>query len=220
MFKRFALFASPESIQDHFAIPDKPDLSPRYNIGPLKPITTILQDEKQTRSLRALRWGLVPHWIKGHESTVIFPNAESETVAEKPAFRVPFQRRRCLIPANGFYGWRQDGDKRHPYYFKMKNDGLMGFAGLWDTWEKPDGKIYETCTIITTGPNTMIQKISNRMPAIIKPESYQLWLGNITAKNLLLNLLKPYSPLEMTCHPVGTQVNSVNNDVPDCIAEI
>lgn len=220
MFKRFALFASPGDIYSYFELAEEVSVPVRYNISPTKQIAVVIEDEDLGRNLKVFRWGLVPNWIKGDETSRIFPNAEAENAAERAAFRVPFQRRRCLIPMNGFYGWHRGSEQKQPYYFKMKDDSLMGIAGLWDQWNSPAGKIYYTCAVVTTEGNLLVQKVHKRMPAIIKPESYKLWLGSVTSKNLITNLLKPYSHLDMTSYPVGFYVDRPKNDGPECIEKV
>jgi putative SOS response-associated peptidase YedK len=197
----------------------------RYNVAPSQPIP-VITDEGQ-RALDGYRWGLVPSWAKDPSIGHKMINARAETVAEKPSYRTALLRRRCLIPADGFYEWRKDGEGRNarkqPIRIRRKDSELFAFAGLWDEWCAPDGSPIRTCTIITTQPNELMQGIHNRMPAILRPEDEDNWIGGEVEKDELPFLLQMLRPLEselLVAEPVSLNVNSPAYDMPDCIQPI
>lgn len=168
-----------------------------------------------------MRWGLIPYWAKDTSIGAKTINAVSETAAEKPTFRDSMKRRRCLIPADGFYEWKLIGPKKkQAYNIGMKDDGLFGFAGLWDRWKGPDGKPIESCTILTTEANPLLKDIHNRMPVILSPDDYDSWLdpGEENPAHVA-GLLKPFEARLMRVYPVSSTVNSVKNDSPECAKE-
>jgi putative SOS response-associated peptidase YedK len=194
----------------------------RFNIAPTQPIAAVrwLPDEGQ-RQLSLLRWGLVPSWAKDPAMGNRMINARAETVAEKPSFRAAFKRRRCLIPADGYYEWQKVGKRKQPYYFRMKDDRPFAFAGLWEQWSGGKGDApepMETCTIITTEANELGRPIHDRMPVIVHPDEYAFWLDpRVEDRSRLETLLRPYDPGEMMAEPVTTHVNNVRNDDPKCL---
>jgi putative SOS response-associated peptidase YedK len=147
-------------------------------------------------------------------------NARAETVADKPSFRAAFKRRRCLIPASGFFEWQRMGSQKQPMYIQLADGSLLALAGLWETWHSPDGSEIESCTIITTEPNELMAPIHNRMPVIVEPADYDLWLDPGERPENGLHLLRPYPPTLMNAYPVSTQVNNPRNDTPDCVAPL
>jgi putative SOS response-associated peptidase YedK len=218
MCGRFALKAPPRSIQEHFHLPETPDLSSRYNIAPSQSVAVVRHlPGKSFLQLDMLRWGLVPHWAKDMKIGYKMINARAETLAQKPSFRSAFKKRRCLIAADGFYEWKHSGKGKQPIYVQLKKRGVMSFAGLWETWNSPDGTRVESCTIITTTPNEFIKRIHDRMPVILPPEQYETWLQDSASEESLLHLLVPYPSEEMEAYPVSMQVNSPQNDTPACI---
>jgi putative SOS response-associated peptidase YedK len=169
-----------------------------------------------------MRWGLIPNWAKDASIGVKAINAMAETAAEKPMFREAMRKRRCLIPADGFYEWKQAGSKsKQPFNIGLVDDSLFAFAGLWDSWRNAVGNLIETCTILTTRPNALTQDIHNRMPVILSPEDYDLWLDpGVTDSARVQNLLKPFDARQMRTYPVSSFVNKVDNDGPECAEEI
>jgi putative SOS response-associated peptidase YedK len=146
-------------------------------------------------------------------------NARAETVAEKPAYKAAFRRRRCLLPADGFYEWRSEGGRKQPYFIRLRDGGLFAFAGLWEDWEGPDHSCVESCTLLTTEPNELMRPIHNRMPVIVSQDAYDLWLDPAVEDTArLLRLLRPCPAESMQAQPVGTLVNNPRNDCPDCIS--
>jgi putative SOS response-associated peptidase YedK len=220
MCGRFTLTTNPEQLRAAFfgfTIPD--ELEPRYNIAPSQPVAVIPNDGKN--QLDFFVWGLVPSWAKDPAIGNKMINARAETLSEKPSFRNAFRRRRCLIPADGFFEWRQEpGAKRKtPMYIRLKSSQPFAFAGLWELWSSPDGSKILSCSIITTQPNSLMQDIHNRMPVILPEEAFKAWLEPGEVKTEALQaLLAPYPADLMAAFPVSTLVNDPANDDPRCIA--
>src|SRR5579871_3828326 len=223
MCGRYRLSRRGTEIAEKFAIEEEVEWSPRYNIAPSDPILTVRQDAtKPVRHLTLMRWGLIPFWAKDPAIGFKTINGMSETAASKPAFREPMRTRRCLIPSDGFYEWKKIGPKeKQPYNFGMIDDSIFVFAGLWDRWKDAAGKEVLSCTILTTKPNPLVANVHDRMPAILRPDDYDLWLDpGITAPARIADLLAPFDAQLMKKYPVSTRVNSVKNDDPECAREI
>lgn len=221
MCGRYTLVTDIEKLMKRFFINGIPiDLKPRYNIAPGQMIPAIIQD-RGSRRMGQLRWGLIPNWAKDEKLGVKMINAKAETIEVKPAFRQLFARKRCIIPADGFYEWKRTEQGKQPMRMTLKNEALFAFAGLYDTWIRPDGEKVHSCTIITTEPNRLLADIHDRMPVILKPEDEGIWLDReqYDAK-LLRSLLVPYDEHEMKAYPVSGMVGNVKNDRPECIAEL
>jgi len=194
------------------------NLAPRYNIAPTQPVAVII--DQGAYSLKFFVWGLVPNWAKDPSIGNRMINARSETITSKPAFRSAFRRHRCLIPADGFYEWQKDlaANKKTPFYFSLKSRQPFAFAGIWDTWSSPDGSTLSSCCVITTQPNDLVAAVHNRMPVILPPAAYELWLNPVESRTeVLLPLLKPYAAAEMQAYPVSRLVNTPANDSPECV---
>jgi putative SOS response-associated peptidase YedK len=194
------------------------DWSPRYNIAPTQSVPVIRHNPKEPGlELSLLHWGLIPSWASDSSRAASMINARAETVTTKPAFRDSLRSRRCLIPADGFYEWKRTGKNKQPYCFEVVDGELFAFAGLWDSWKDPEGNRVETCSILTTTPNAVTAVVHDRMPVILDPASYDLWLdpgmGDVTAVS---ELLKPYDARLMRCHSVSTRINHVANDDETC----
>ena len=222
MCGRFALMTSTEQLAMQFDVPETavnalPPSVPRYNIAPTQPVAAIRLAENGQREFTFFRWGLVPSWAKDLNIGSRMINARSETVAEKPSFRTAFKRRRCLIPADGFYEWQKQGSGKQPMFIRPVAERPFALAGLWEVWRDPDGSVLQTCTILTTTPNELMAPIHNRMPVIVEPEDFDLWLNPEPNPEQGLHLLRPYPTEKMTAYPVSTTVNNPRNDVPDCI---
>lgn len=219
MCGRFTLKASPQEIAQ--LMPGlKADRwqAPRYNIAPSQQVATVLNDGNMEVVLT--RWGLIPSWAKDPEIGNRTINARAETLLEKPSFRTPFQRQRCLILADGFYEWKHvpGQTKRVPFYFRLKSGKPFAFAGLWDRWKDPNGNLIITSAIITTRPNRVVSAVHHRMPAILLPEHYQIWLSETTPPiEILKSCLEPYPEDQMECYRVSTAVNNPAVDSPRCI---
>ena len=202
------------------------DWSPRYNVAPGQDVPVVRQDAtRPVRMLSLIRWGLIPSWSKDAKAAYKMINARAETVADMPAFRDPFRSRRCLVPADGFYEWTKQSKQKSPFCFSMADDSIFAFAGIWDRWgnldrRNPNQGWIETCSIITTSANALLSGIHDRMPVIMKPENYDLWLDPGFKKvEDLLDLLKPFPADAMRHYRVSTRVNSVKNDDPACAEE-
>lgn len=218
MCGRFTLLTPGESLAVQFELPAAPQLAPRYNIAPTQPVAAVRVDDAGRRELTHLHWGLIPAWSKDPGMGARMINARSETVAEKPAFRAAFKYRRCLIPADGFYEWQKLNGKKQPIYIRAQDGGVLAIAGIWERWTSPDGSEIESCSLLTTDPNELLQPIHNRMPVIIAPADYDAWLDpKVQRPEVLQPLLRSYPAALMTAYPVTPLVNSPFNDTPDCI---
>jgi putative SOS response-associated peptidase YedK len=208
MCGRFYLTATPAQIKKQFKLDKVAPLTPRYNIAPTQS-TPIVVAEGNGRGLHISRWGLVPSWSHDLSHGARMINARAETVEEKASYRKAFQSRRCLVPASGFYEWQRQGTHKQPYKISLLRGTLMAFAGLWETWEPEDSDPVESFTIITTEASKLVSEVHDRMPVIIAPADYNLWLtaSPATAKELLV----PYTR-GLTLTPVSARVNNVQND--------
>jgi len=213
MCGRFTLTTSPDQLQITFELSERPpaELGPRYNIAPTQPIAVITNHEP--RKLELFKWGLIPSWAKDPKIGHSLINARGETVAEKPAFRAALKRRRCLILADGFYEWKKEGRAKTPMYIQLKDGQPFAFAGLWEVWQAADGSSVPTCTIITTTPNKLMENIHDRMPVILPPKAYALWLtpGELPAGEAQA-LLQPFAASKMKARAVSTLVNNPRID--------
>ncbi len=223
MCGRFTLHHTADEIVERFEAEVAPLLEPRYNIAPSQPVAVVTQDG--TREVAQFQWGLIPSWAKDPKIGGRMINARSETLAEKPAYRTALTRRRCLIPADGFYEWKEadnpaEGGKT-PMYFRRQDDALFAFAGLWDEWHAPDGSPLRSCTIITGTPNPLVAPVHDRMPIILRPENESAWLdAGLRDSDALLSLLAPYPADVMEAYVVSRQVNTPAVDTPECIRPI
>jgi putative SOS response-associated peptidase YedK len=196
-----------------------PLLKPRYNIAPSQEGPVIVEGDGK-RSIELFQWGLIPSWSKDPTIGNKMINARAETLAEKPSFKRLLRGRRCLVLSDGFYEWRKEGKRKVPMRFKLKSAEPFTFAGLWDSWKKPDGKILRTYTIITTDSNDLIQPIHNRMPVMLTDDDALKWLARDDEIAHALALLKPYPPDKMEGYDVSPLVNDPRNDSPECIKPI
>ncbi|MBV6684654.1 SOS response-associated peptidase [Bacillus sp. JRC01] len=219
MCGRFSLIESVHELQQQFEFDISAKLEPRFNIAPSQEVFSIISDGKKRRG-GTLRWGLVPHWAKEAKIGYKMINARAEGIEEKPSFREPFRKKRCLIIADGFYEWKQVDDRKQPYRFVMKDGKPFAFAGLWETWKKGDAPLH-TCTIITTTPNALTEDVHDRMPVILKRTDYARWLDpSNQAVDELKSLLVPYPAEEMELYAVSELVNSPKNDVADVLSPL
>jgi putative SOS response-associated peptidase YedK len=234
MCGRFSLRARLAELAEHFEVPETelPPFRARYNIAPTQPVLAVRCRPETTppkRETVLLRWGLIPGWANDPVIGSRLINARAEGLAEKPAFRTAWRRRRCLIAADGFYEWfdprRNRGEKakkpapaKQPYFIRFRDDRPFAFAGLWETWKGPDQPAIESCTIITTSANTLLRPIHDRMPVIIPPEAYARWLDpRLQTHEDLLPLLVPPENDILESYPVGPMVNRATNDLPECV---
>lgn len=197
-----------------------PNVAPRYNVAPTQTVP-IVRSVPNGRELAMVRWGLVPSWSKGPDSRYSMINARAETVTEKPSFRTPFRRRRCLVPADGFYEWMKANGAKQPYRIALNDGRPFAFAGLWDSWESADETAIESCTIIVTDANELVRPIHDRMPVILDPGNHVRWLDvEGTPADEAAEMLRSYPSERMTAYPVSRMVNSPKNDDPKCIEAV
>lgn len=221
MCGRFTLTSPPEEVAREFELAETPELRPRYNIGPGQSIATIRIDPARAgRVFEWRRWGLVPHWAKDPAIGNRLINARSETLDEKPSFRTAVRKRRCLVPANGFYEWAKG--TRQPHHIALEGGRLFALAGLYERWSPKDGGEageIESCTIVTTEANGKLAPIHSRMPVILRPEDVAAWLDpGQGATDALLATLRPWPDGDTVVTPVSRHVNAVRNDDPECLA--
>jgi len=222
MCGRYTIAVTMQQLMMFYQIEEQPnDLHlPRFNVAPTQLVPAIIHDGIANR-LGSLRWGLVPSWAKDEKIGSKMINARAETVAEKPAFKKLIAHKRCIIPADGFYEWKQGANGKQPMRITLRSGQLFAMAGLYDTWLSPSGEKLHTCTIITTEPNKLVAEIHNRMPVILHPEAEQQWLDRkITNVQRLLPLLEPYPEEIMRAYPVSKNVGNVGNDNEQLILEL
>jgi putative SOS response-associated peptidase YedK len=220
MCGRYVLTTDPNTLQMAFNLTEMPDmLAPRYNIAPSQPIALITNERPQALTFH--QWGLIPSWAKDPAIGNRLINARSETVEEKPSFRAALRRRRCLIPADGFFEWQQRDSGKVPMFIHMKDRSVFALAGLWEVWHSPQGDEIRSATILTTVPNELMSSIHNRMPVILPRENYELWLAaDEQPVGALKSLLRPYDAERMAAYTVSTLVNRPTNDTPETIAPV
>ncbi len=219
MCGRFTLTINPAEAQETFTEYTFPEtFAPRFNIAPTQPVLVIPNDDQSTADF--FIWGLIPMWAKDPSIGNRLINARAETLEEKPAFRGSLKYKRCLILADGFYEWKgAPGRKtKTPFFIHMKDRKPFAFAGLWDSWNSPDGSQVKSCAIITTVPNELMAIIHNRMPAILHPRDYAKWLDpSAQTPDQLKPLIKPFPAEMMNAYPVSTLVNTPTNDTPELV---
>ncbi len=219
MCGRFTLTVNPAEAQETFTEYIFPQtFAPRFNIAPAQPVLVIPNDDQNTADF--FIWGLIPMWAKDPSIGNRLINARGETLEEKPAFRGSLKYKRCLILADGFYEWKgAPGRKtKTPFFIHMKDRKLFAFAGLWDSWNSPDGSQIKSCAIITTTPNELMAIIHNRMPAILHPRDYAKWLDpSPQTPDQLKPMIKPFPAEMMNAYPVSPMVNAPANDVPELV---
>lgn len=223
MCGRYRLTARERYLRDHFGLDADISWSPRWNIAPTQQVAIVRQHKTQPRrTFDLVRWGLIPYWAKDATISTKTINAMSETAGVKPAFRDAMSLRRCLILADGFYEWRKIAAKeKQPFNISMADDSVFAFAGLWEQWQNPNGELLETCTILTTTPNSLVADIHDRMPVILKSEDYDLWLDpGVTKPEIVANCLRPFDAQLMKKYPVSARVNRPENDLPECAQEV
>jgi putative SOS response-associated peptidase YedK len=218
MCGRYRLSRRKQMVEEYFASEGEDDWVPRYNIAPTQPVPIIRQNPKEPRrELSLVRWGLIPSWAKDASGAAGMINARCETAATLPAFRDAMKSRRCLIPADGFYEWRKTGKTKQPYCFEVNEGKLFAFAGLWDRWKDPSGQWIKSCSILTTTPNAATSPVHDRMPVILDPDCYDIWLDpGMQDARAVFDMLKPYDAQAMRCYPVSSRVNHVANDDEGC----
>lgn len=219
MCGRYTIFIDPEQLAERFqaSLPLE-GLQPRYNAAPTQALPVLLNQGE--RRIQLLRWGLIPSWAKDPTIGNRMINARAETVAQKPSFRAAFQRRRCLVLADGFYEWQKTPQGKVPMRIALKSGEPFAFAGLWEQWTGAQGEPLRTFTIITTTPNALLAPIHNRMPVVLSPEHESQWLDAAAGQERWLEVLRPYPAERMMAYPVSKRVNSPANDDPSVIVSL
>ena len=224
MCGRFTLSASPEVLVAELGLDEPPPpLEPHFNVAPSQQVAAVRRAPEGGRRLQLLRWGLIPGWAQDPSVGYRLINARAETAAEKPAFRAAFKRRRCLVVADGFYEWqaRGRGRPKQPFLIRRRDARPFAFAGLWEHWRPKEGEPIESCTIVTTAANTLVADLHDRMPVILDPADYDLWLDpQEQDAERLRGLLRPCPDAWLECYPVGRFVNDPRTDDPRCIERV
>ena len=213
MCGRYAFFSPAEAVKRTFALDLLPALAPRYNIAPTQSVPAVRVAEEGRRTLVMLHWGLVPHWAKERAIGNRMINARCETLAEKPAYRDAFRRRRCLVLADGWYEWQAAPGGKLPWFVRLRDPRPIAFAGLWERWKDPAGELLESCTIVTTDASESIKKIHDRMPVVLPEQSWDRWMDPAYSDtDALSKTLGPYDPKALKAWTVSRQVNAPKNE--------
>jgi putative SOS response-associated peptidase YedK len=220
MCGRYAITSAPEAIRRLFGYEGNPNFPPRYNVAPTQPVPIVRLAEGK-RQFALVRWGLIPAWVKDPRGFSLLINARGESLADKPAFRNAMRYRRCLFPADGFYEWRRAGERKTPYYVRLKSGGPMAFAGLWESWMGPNGEELETAAIVTTRANRALAAIHDRMPVIVEPDAFDFWLDSrkVDAATAAA-LVAPAREGVLDVYEVSPAVNRAENDMPALIEPV
>ncbi len=220
MCGRYVITSSPEALRRLFGYSDQPNFPARYNVAPTQPVPVVILDNGERR-LRLMRWGLLPSWVKDPKKFALVFNARSETVLEKPAFRNSMKRRRCLIPADGYYEWQASASRKRPYFIHAADGEPVGFAGLCETWIGPNGEEMDTVAIVTTEAPPDMTVLHHRVPVTIGRGDFDRWLdGGVTNAEEAAAMLAPPKEGAFVWHEVSTAVNRVANDGPELIAPL
>ena len=220
MCGRFAIKSTPDYLRRLLGFVERPNFPPRYNIAPMQPIP-LVRVENGARHFALARWGLIPSWVKDPRKFALLINARAEGIAEKPSFRAAIRRRRCLVPADGFYEWRREGKSKRPYFIRARGGEPMAFAGIWETWADIDGGEIDTAAIITCAANAVLAPIHARMPVVIPPEAFDRWLDPDETKfKEACELLKPAPDDLMEAYEVSPRVNKAANDDAENIVPV
>lgn len=220
MCGRFTLTTPADQLQKHFNLFTTVDLIARYNITPSQDVAVITEDGGQ-RHLEMMRWGLIPRWAKDASIGNKLANARGETVAEKPSFKAAFRKRRCLVPADGYYEWKKEGKGKQPYWFHRDGGLPLALAGLWETWRDRDAdRTLTTVALITTEPNALAAQVHSRMPVLIGEADWGLWLDPRSDLARAEALIRPWEGDDLRAWPVSTRVNIPTHDDPECIAPL
>ena len=215
MCGRYVIKTPPDLMRPAFGYAEQPNFPARYNVAPTQPIPVVRIDNGR-RSFALVRWGLVPAWVKDPRGFSLLINARAESVLDKPAFRNAMRRRRCLVPADGFYEWKQDGARKRPFFAAARTP--VAFAGLWEPWIGPNGEEVETACIVTTTANRTLRALHDRMPVVLAPQAFDLWLdcARVDAETAAA-LLVPAPEDTFAAHAISTAVNRTANDSPALI---
>jgi putative SOS response-associated peptidase YedK len=212
MCGRFVITSPPAAIRQVFGYTEQPNFPPRYNIAPTQPVPVVIL-ENGARHFKLMRWGLVPAWVKDPRKFTLLINARSETVLDKPAFKNAIKRRRCLIPADGYYEWHSAGGRKRPCFIHRRDHQLFGLAGLAETWVGPNGEEVDTVAIVTAPASPDLAVLHDRVPVMIAPGDFARWLDGLNhdAESVMALLVGPAEG-EFAWHEVSTRVNAAAND--------
>lgn len=217
MCGRYALYGPASRLTERFGVDfTQIDFVPRYNLAPMQ-FAPVIRNLGEARRVDLLRWGLLPSWSRDPAMATRLINARSETAAEKPSFRAAFKQRRCLVPIDGFYEWQPVQGGKQPYFLTLRSELPMALAGLWETWAATGGEELNTFTILTTSANPLLARLHERMPVILPPEAWALWLHPARTADQLMPLMKPLPAQEMRAHAVSRRVGNVRNDDPQLL---
>src|SRR6266536_2907320 len=221
MCGRYLIISSPEAIRRLFGYPEQPNFPPRYNVAPTQPVP-IVRLYEGPRQFALVRWGLIPPWVKDPHKFSLLINARGESVNDKPAFRNAMRRRRCLLPADGFYAWKDEGGRKRPYCVRPRHGGPIAFAGLWETWMGPNGEEMETAIIVTTAAKGELSGLHDRVPVIVPPAAFHLWLNcsEVDATTAACALFVPPPEGLLEAYEISPAVNRTENDGPNLIAPV
>jgi len=212
MCGRFVITSPPEALRQIFGYAEQPNFPPRHNIAPTQPIPVVII-ENDTRHFRLMRWGLIPAWVKDPRKITLLINARSETVQEKPAFKNAMKRRRCLVPADGYYEWQAASSRKRPFFIHRRDGSPFGFAALAETWIGPNGEELDTVAIITAPASADLAVLHHRVPVTMRPADFERWLdGRAHDVDDVMALLTGPAEGEFVWHEVSTRVNSAAND--------
>jgi putative SOS response-associated peptidase YedK len=214
---RYASSANPDDLVSHFRVEEPPEevLPPSYNVAPTDPVYVVMERHDH-RLLKVVRWGLVPSWAKDPKGAARLINARRESVADKPAFRAAYQRRRCLVPADGYFEWQQQGGHKQPYFLAARDRSPLAMAGLYEVWKGPDEQLLWTCTVITTEAADELGHIHDRTPLLVPPEAWDRWLDP-SVEDPGDDLLVPGTPGVLDAWPVPPAVGNVRNNGPELV---
>jgi putative SOS response-associated peptidase YedK len=217
MCGRYAIISAPEALRRLFGYQETPNFPARYNVAPTQPIPVVRLGQG-ARQFALVRWGLIPGWVKDPRGFSLIINARGDSVLDKPAFRAAMRYRRCLVPADGFYEWNAEGDRRRPFAIRPRAGGPIAFAGLWEVWTGPNGEEVETAAIVTTQANRMLRPLHDRMPVVLAPDAYDIWLDcrNVDA-NVASALIAPAPENLFEAYEVSPAVNRADNDSPELL---
>ena len=219
MCGRYSLATGTDVLKGLFQVEGEvPQLAPRWNVAPTQPVAVVVVVNEGPRTIRSMRWGLIPSWAKDPAIGNKMINARAETLAEKPSFREALRRRRCLVVADGFYEWVKEGAKKRPVWIHPRDGGVLAFAGLWERWKGPSGEIVESCTIVTTAANGTMAPFHHRMPVILPAAAWDRWLDPKPVDPAsLLGLLVPAPDELLSVRPVSTLVNKPSREGKDLV---
>jgi putative SOS response-associated peptidase YedK len=221
MCGRFTFALSPELLAEVFGVPVLEEIARRYNIAPSQQVPILREAATGGRYLSSVRWGLVPHWAKDLSIGNRMINARCETVHEKPAFRQAIRARRCIVPASGFFEWAASPAGKSPHYVTMRDGSPLAFAGIWDSWRTPEGKILETCAILTTTANSLMAPLHDRIPVLLHPTEFELWLDrSMNNPEKLQRLYQSYPAELLQEREVSSMVNNPTHDTPENITAV